>query len=585
MTCEEMIYSNDYLDFMVNYLIREKGGAELLRESCVSTITDRLSILHRLKGPDYLTNLGETPYSFIPKLYGLMDSTNMDEVGVTTVQSKNGLGLSGKNVLIGIIDTGIDYTNALFYKEINGEKISRIAAIWDQSIRRLEKSENDAGINEGLRGDMEGGVPVFGTVYEKEQINRALNAQEPDTIVPSRDEDGHGTFLAGIAAGNIDVENDFTGAAPESEIAVVKLKEAKPYLREYFGVEDGVLAYQETDIIYAVQYLLNLAQKIGMPISILIGVGSSNGGHYGVTFLEQYLETKLGNIGIMASVPAGNEGNERLHFRGQLEPEEEYQQVELNVAEGQKSIVLEFWGKRPTTFGIGLVSPQGDRIERIPPRFGQEEEFLLPIAGSSVYVAYQFVEVYSGDELIFVRINRPTPGIWRFFVHADEGRRREYDIWLPLRQFQKADTYFLRPEPENTVINPGNANLPMTLSAYNHLNGSVYANAGRGYNSLNQVVPDLAAPGVNVTGPGLRNNYITKTGTSVAAAHSAGMMALFLQWNAENPEVGYFYAGQIQSLFLKNAVGIPEMVYPNRIVGYGYMNVENVFNDFRVVGR
>lgn len=145
MTCEEMIYSNDYLDFMVNYLISEQGGAEFLQESCVSTITDRLSILHRLMGPDYLTNLGETPYSFIPKLYGLMDSTNMEAVGVTAVQSKNGLGLGGKNVLIGIIDTGIDYTNPLFYKELNGEKISRIVAIWDQSIRGLEKSENSAG--------------------------------------------------------------------------------------------------------------------------------------------------------------------------------------------------------------------------------------------------------------------------------------------------------------------------------------------------------------------------------------------------------------------------------------------------------
>lgn len=571
MTCEDMIYSNDYADFMINYLDGNENRNMLSQDGCINSITDRIAIYHRPKGSEYLTNLETVPYAFIPKLYGLMDSSNMEAVGVTAVQSKNGIGLSGKNVMIGIIDTGIDYTNSLFWNEVNGRKISRIEAIWDQSEEGLKKSDSTV-------------MPYYGRVYEKERITEALNTDRPEELVPSTDENGHGTFLAGIAAGNMDISNDFVGAAPEAGIAVVKLKEAKPYLREFFGIEDGVLAYQETDIIYAIHYLLSLAKARNMPISILIGVGSSNGGHSGDTFLERYLDAVLENIGVMVSVPAGNEGNEKLHFKGLLEPLDEYQLVELNVASGQKAVVLELWGKRPTTFGLGIVSPQGDRIDRIPPRFGQEEQFKLPIAGSSVYVAYQFVEVYSGDELIFVRIDNPTPGIWWFLVYADEGLRREYDIWLPLRQFQKEDTYFLRSEPENTITNPGNSNLTMTLSAYNHLNGSVYVKAGRGFNSLGQVVPDLVAPGVDVSGPGLRNNYVRKSGTSVAAAHSAGMIALFLQWNLENPEVGYFYAGQIQSLFLKNAVRTPDLRYPNPIVGYGYMNIENVFNDFRVVG-
>lgn len=574
MTCEEMIYSNEYVDLLINDFSRFNGELESYQDGCITSIEENISVVQVPRTRESPMNLERVPYSFIPKLYGLMDTANLDATGVTAVQNENRLNLSGKNVMVGIIDTGIDYENPLFWNEVNGRKISRIEVIWDQTIQRLEKSDNEDGDR----------FAPFGTVYEKSLITEALNSAAPEEIVPSKDVNGHGTFLAGVTAGNKDIDHDFIGIAPESLIAVVKLKEAKPYLREYFGVEDNVPAYSETDLIFAVQFLLELARRHQKPISILMGTGSSNGGHSGQTFLERYLDAVLKNIGIMVSVPAGNEGNARLHYRGVFEEGEVLQQIELNVAENQKTVVLEFWGKSPTTFSFGLVSPQGERIEKIPPRFGQEELIYFPTEGSSVYVAYQLIETYSGDELIFVRISKPTSGIWRLIIYADEGRKREYDIWLPLRQFQKPDTYFIRSEPENTVTNPGNGSLTMTLSAYNHLNGSVYVESGRGFNSLNRVVPDLVAPGVSIMGPGLRNNYVTKTGTSVAAAHSAGMYALFFQWDLEHIELGSLFAGQIKSLFLKNAVRLPENIYPNPITGYGYMNIERVFDSFRVVG-
>lgn len=569
MTCEDMIYSNDYEDFIINYLGGYEGGMEYYQDGCVNPIIENIAIFHRPRRGYFLTNLESTPYSFIPKLYGLMDTTNLDATGVSVLQRENGLNLDGKNVLVGVIDTGLDYQNELFYNLVNDKKISRVVAIWDQTEKGLEKGE----------------LVSYGTVYEQEEITRALNASDALQIVPSIDENGHGTFLTGVAAGKESLENNFCGVAPDADIAVVKLKEAKPYLKEYFGVESDAVAYQETDIICGVQFLKKLARQRNQPVSILIGVGTSNGGHYGTTFLERYVDATFEDVGIMVSVPAGNEGNERLHYSGSFEPEQDYQQVELNVAENQEAIVLEFWGKSPTTYGLGLISPQGDQIEKIPPRFGQEEEFMLPLTGSKVYVAYQFVEIYTGNELIFVRITKPTPGIWRLLVYANEGSRRDYDIWLPLRQFQKEDTYFLISNPENTVVNPGNGVLPMTIGAINHLNGSLYAAGSRGFNSLNQVVPTLVAPGVNILGPGLRNNFVTRTGTSVSAAHSAGMMALFLQWNEKYEDtVGYFYPTQIKNLFIRNAIRRENMVYPNSISGYGFMNIENVFDDFRVVG-
>lgn len=581
MICEEMIYSNDYADYMINYFDKLEGVE--LQNGCVNPILDKIAVLHMERPADYMTNLERTPYSSVPKLFGLMDSSNMEAVGVKQVKSSSGIGVSGRNVIVGLVDTGIDYTNPLF---LNADGSSRIGVIWDQTLGRNTMNVQEEGKrnrkSEGSNNFVEDvPMPFYGTAFDKLQIEEALAQENPYEWIPSRDENGHGTFMAGIAAGGTDT--DFMGIANGAEIAVVKLKEAKPYLKEYFGVPESVTAYQESDILYAVEYLLRYADARNLPISIYIGVGSSNGGHKGLTYLERYLTNILENPGIMVSVPAGNEGNERLHYAGNMAEEDIAIEVEFNVAEGQEALVLEFWGDAPTTFAVGLVSPQGDRIERIPPRFGQEEVLQLPLADSTVYIAYQMLETYSGDELIFMRITNPIAGLWKLLVSADEGRKRTFNIWMPLRQFLQRETYFLRAEPDNTITNPGNAPLVTTMTAYNHLNGSIYAESGRGFLSPQLVKPDLTAPGVDVSGPGLRKNFVTKTGTSVAAAHAAGIFALFLQWNQENKELGELYAAQIQNLFYKSATRSLDIDYPNIIWGYGIMNVQQVFEQFRII--
>ncbi len=588
MNCEEMIYSNDYADYTINSMDIKIEGDDT--NCCTNPIMERIAIQHCPQKEQRLTNLETVPYSFIPKLYGLMDSTNMEATGVKQAQEPNNLALSGEGVIVGIIDTGIDYTNPLFL-DTNGN--SRIGVLWDQTIpgNRINDEVraqvlgqiNQMIANQNAENDNTMAAPWYGTVYDNEQINEALRSSSPYNIVPSKDEVGHGTFMAGIAAGGVDPAKDFTGIAFRSELAVVKLKEAKPYLKEFFGVLEDARAYQETDIIYAVEYLVRYARRKRKPISIYIGVGSSNGGHQGYTFLERYLDNILENIAIMVSVPAGNEGNERLHYAGEIADNTDFQMIDVNIPEGQNTLVLELWGEAPNTFAIAIDSPRGERIERIPPRFGTEELIGFPITRTAVYVAYQFVEVYSGDELIFIRINDPSPGIWRFYVYADEGKGRRYDIWMPIRQFLKPDTYFLSPEPENTVTNPGNSRLVLTMTAYNHINESLYARAGRGYTARNVVKPSLTAPGVNITGPDLRGGFTTMTGTSVAAAHSAGMLALFLEWNMNNLEFGFFFAEQIASFFFRSAERERAYEYPNILWGYGVMNIWNVFETFRIV--
>ncbi len=573
MTCEEMIYSNEYADFAINFLEGIEGAKEIYNTGCVNAITQKLGVLHIPKAVDYLTNLERVPYAFIPKLFGLMDSTNIESVGVKKVKNDDFLGLDGENVIIGVIDTGITYTNPLF---LTNDGKTRIGVIWDQTISGFEKSDR----NNRLAKEIQ---PYYGMTYLAQDINEALMQENPYARVPSTDENGHGTFLAGIAAGNDNRENDFVGIASGAELAVVKLKEAKPYLKTYFGISEDVLAYEETDIIYAVQYLLRYADYQNKPLSILIGLGSSNGGHLGLTSLERYLTSILENPGVMVSVPAGNEGNERLHFAGRFDGLETRQDVEFNVGNGEDALVLELWGDAPTTYAVGLVTPEGDNVSLITPRFGKEEELRLPLSNTTIYVAYQLAETYSGDEFIFIRLVRPTPGLWRLIVYADGENIRRYNIWMPLRQFLKQDTYFLQAEPDNTITIPGNAPLVTTVTAYNHQNGSIYANASRGFAERDIAKPDLTAPGVAVTGPGLRDNFVTGTGTSAAAAHAAGIFALFQEWNEKNPELGPYYAAQVQSFFLKSAVRDRNLEYPNVIWGYGIIEIDGTLNQFRVL--
>ena len=215
------------------------------------------------------------------------------------------------------------------------------------------------------------------------------------------------------------------------------------------------------------------------------------------------------------------------------------------------------------------------------PVFGQEEEIYLPLADTRIYIAYQLVEVFSGDEFVFVRITNPTPGIWRFLVSSKE-RNASFQMWLPLRQFLQPNTYFLQGSPYNTITSPGNAELTMTMVAYDNRNESIYSASGRGNDSDYVIKPNLAAPGVDIEGLGIRQNLVRKSGTSVATAYSAGVLALFLQWNIRNYGLGLFYSKQIQSIFAKGARRNPALNYPNPIWGDGIMDLEGVFEEFRV---
>lgn len=560
--CEEIIYSNDYSDYILEY----SSGIEMLKEmykpDCLQNINNRFYIIHQRMVGNPMVTLDQYGYTTIPKCFGLLDTSSMEAAGILRLRRQPYLNLTGSGVLIGFIDTGIDYTNPLFK---NADNTSRIAAIWDQT-------------------DRDGNPPTgfyYGTEYTQQQIEEALAAEDPFSVVPQRDEDGHGTFLAGLAAGNDDPENQFTGAAPQSQIAVVKLKEAKQHLRDYYCIQEGVPAYSEVDIMTAVRYLISIAFQLRQPIVINIGIGSSAGNHSGVISISRYLNSVSATIGTALVAAAGNEGNRGHHYSSGIIASETSEDVEFRVAENENGVYMELWASAPNLFSVGFVSPLGEFTGIIPLWYKDGRAITFPLENSQIYIHYTVVESYTGDQVVVMQLITPTPGIWRLRVFNERSNSASFNVWMGMERFLKEETFFLNPDPDMTVCEPGNALNVLTMTAYDHTTESIYTNASRGYTSTNDIKPELAAPGVNVYGPVANNRFGQKSGTSVAGAITSGAAALMLEWGVLKGNSATMQTTEIENYFIRGARR-RNMDYPNRIWGYGELDLYGVFESMRL---
>ncbi len=550
--CYDVAYDEDYADYLIEYT----GERDLVLslygdDGCVIFVNDRFAVTYRKKPDDYMESFSRMEYTNFPKLYGLMDTSSVEEIGAVNVKRETILGLTGRDTIIGIVDTGIDIRNELFMAPGGG---TRIISAWDQSI--MGESNSSIG---------------YGMEYSKEDIDEAISSGKQILT----DSIGHGTFLAGIAAGGETA--DYTGVAPNALIIVVKLKEAKNNLKNLYGVPEEAFAYQENDIMLGIKYLLEKSSEFKKNISILMGVGSNSGSHTGASSLEYYINNISLLRGAAVSVPAGNEGIAGHHFKGNIAGDEAYSVMEINVT-NKDSFTLEIWGSVPNTYSVALEIPGGEFIERISPRFDKSEIIRPVFGGGTIYVDYFLVEDESGQQLIMMRFFNPPNGLWRVRVYATGDTKRTFNAWLPVADFLSPETRFVNPSPENTVTNPGTAMYPMCVSAYDHYNEGLFTDDSRGYTADGFIKPDFTAPGVDVYGPGKGDTFVRRSGTSVAAAHSAGCAALLLQWVNEREETRFVNGNQIRNYFIRGATRPGMREYPNPDWGYGILNIYGVFD-------
>ncbi len=557
---ENPITSQSFADIIVEY----QGDRSLLNSfgNVPVTIINEVVALVNIPLQQMDNSITSYAYARIPSIGGLVSDNSLEASGIIKIRNVPNFNLRGQGVLIAVIDTGIEYTNPIFQ---NADKTTRIVSIWDQTI---EGSLPQEGIK-------------YGTVYTKEQINTALQSDKPYQVVPSKDDNGHGTMVAGIAGGSESLANNFAGVAPDAEFVIVKLKQAKNYLRNYYFVPENVFCIQETDFLFALEYVLGAASKSHRPLVICVSNNGSQGAHDGRSVAGRYLSGVASRQGIGIVIAGGNEGNARRHYYGTVDPSTGYDIVELNVGENEMGFPMEIWGQSPSILTIDILSPSGEYIPRIIASRNESRQISFIFEDTIIDVIYTLVETESGDQLILLRFSKPAPGIWKFHVYERGDLQVGFHIWLPMDGFISDNTFFIRSDPYTTILAVGNTRNPVTVTAYNNEDGSLYLNSSRGYTRLNEIKPNIAAPGVNITGPALDQSFVPYTGTSVAAAHTTGVVAMLLEWGIVNGNLPGMSTVEINKLLMRGAKRETDLLYPNRDWGYGKLDVFNVFDSLR----
>jgi len=542
------INSNEYADLIIEYC----GDMNVLESNpnySYNLINNKLAILH-IPVNEMTDGIMKYGYSSIPKCYGIMTYIPTDNVRGFTIHEFPSENLTGKDVIIGFVDTGIVYTMPVFQYP---DKTTKILSIWDQTI---ESNYYPDGF-------------YYGTEYHRDQINAAIISDDPYNIVPSTDDIGEGNAMAGIAAAFYDQEKKFAGDAIDSELVIVKLKPAKSYLKDFFGIPSDAICYQENDIIMGITYLLAIADQLNRPIVICTGIGSSQGSHTGNDIISNYLYGIGCLKGKAVIIPAGNEGNQNHHYYGELIPPDYSNLAVLNVGTDDKNFTMELWGYPSDLLIIDVYAPSEELIYRIDMGYNEKSSFIIEYTSTRIYVDYILSEDYSGQILFVFRFKGIVEGTWKVKVSARNKLLSNFNMWLPISNFLSNGTYFNSASAYTTICQPGNGLGIITVSSYNPPLRALDPFASRGFNSLNLPKPDITAPGVNIMAHSLNGIIIPFSGTSIAAAHTAGIAAQYLEWGIINGNLPDMDSILIRNMINESAYRLTEESYPNPDLGFG----------------
>lgn len=521
------------------------GVTELSNEYAVITVRESL-----------INSLAVIPQiEFIEKPKRLFfEAANGKRVSCIGPVQQTPFSLLGKGVLTAIVDSGIDYASDDFR---NADGTTRIRALWDQTIP----------------GNPPEGYYI-GTEYTEEQINEALRQTDRagrERIVPSRDISGHGTAVAGVAAGNGagSPGRQYAGVAPESELLVVKLGSPR---------QDGFP--RTTELMQGVDYVIRKALEYQMPVAVNISFGNTYGSHDGMSLLERFLDDISNYWKSVICVGSGNEGTSAGHTSGILTENVE-EEVQLGVQMNEPTVNVQIWKSYVDQVDVSLVSPSGIRVGPIQEILGPQR-FVL--GGTEILLYYGEPSPYSVRQEIFIdflpRQSYIDSGVWRIILTPRRIVTGEFEMWLPSQSALNIGTAFLFPRSDTTLTIPSTASQVITVGAYNALTFGYADFSGRGparvYEGISSSKPDIAAPGVRVTTVVAGGGYAEFSGTSFATPFVTGSAALLMEWGIVNGNDPYLYGEKVKAYMRRGAKELPGFTeWPNNQLGWGALCVRD----------